>query len=469
LIAKSHGRFAEAAQRSGLDVLSELAAEASEAVERELRATNATLEAQARRFETAIDNVTQGICFFDADERLILCNRRYAEIYRIAPDRLRPGMTLADVVELRLAAGTSPMAGDAYLAFARSINSGSEPANWTTELPDGRTIQLLHRPMPDGGWVATHEDITELTASRVVLSERVSLQALIDWLPDYLWVKDTESRFLVANKALAADHGRQEASEMIGLNDFDLHAPELARQFRACEQDLMRSGQPMVDKEEFIVDASGQSKWLSSTKVPLKNAQNEIVGLVGIAHDITQRKLADDLRSGQAHLLEMIAMSAPLEDVLERLVRLIESQLGDIFGSVLLLDADGNHLRHGAAPSLAKEYTDAIDGIRIGPKAGSCGTAAYRRDSVIVTDIMSDPLWEDYRELVRPFGYRSCWSTPILSHTGAVLGVFAMYSKTVRHPSKTETELFDFSTRIAGIAIERKLARLMHGGELSTA
>ena len=110
-----------------------------------------------------------------------------------------------------------------------------------------------------------------------------------------------------------------------------------------------------------------------------------------------------------------------------------------IFGSVLLLDEDGQHLRHGAAPSLAEAYTKAIDGVRIGPKVGSCGTAVYRREPVIVTDIMSDPLWEDYRELVAPYGYRSCWSTPILSHQGTVLGVFAMYSMSVREPTAIET------------------------------
>ncbi|TIU20626.1 MAG: EAL domain-containing protein, partial [Mesorhizobium sp.] len=103
-------------------------------------------------------------------------------------------------------------------------------------------------------------------------------------------------------------------------------------------------------------------------------------------------------------------------------------------------------------------YTSAIDGVATGPKVGSCGTAAHRREPVIVADIMQDPLWEDYRELAAGHGYRSCWSTPILSHQGAVLGVFAMYSMTVREPTDAETRLIDFTTRIAGIAIERKLA-----------
>ena len=458
MVTKSSRQATEAPESASLAVLAKLATASYETLEHELRATIATLEAQALRFETVSDNISQGICFFGADERLILSNRRYAEIYRIAHGRLKSGLTLSEIVERRVAAGTSAMAADAYLALARSVNSGIASKIWTAKLADGRTIQICHQPMPDGSWVATHEDITELAANRRIADERISLQTLIDWVPDYLWVKDRESRFVVVNSALAADCGRDKTSDMIGLTDFDLHAPELAQKFRLIEQNVLNSGQPMVDEEEFVVDASGAGKWLSSTKVPLRNAQNEIFGLVGIAHDITARKQADVLRNGQAHILEMIAMSAPLEDVLDRLMRLVESQLTGIFGSVLLLDKDGSHLRHGAAPGLAKDYTNAIDGIAIGPKVGSCGTAVYRREPVIVADIMQDPLWEDYRELVAAFGYRSCWSTPILSHQGTVLGVFAMYSMTVREPVEAETRLIDFTTRIAGIAIERKLA-----------
>ena len=455
---KSSRKAAEAPESANLAALAKLTIASYETLERDLRARIATLEGQALRFETAIDNVSQGICFFDADERLILCNRCYAEIYNIAPEQLRPGLTLREIVERRVAAGTSAADADAYLALARSVNSGIAPKVWTANLSDGRTIQVCHQPMPDGSWVATHEDITALVATRQIVDERISLQTLIDWVPDYLWVKDTESRFVVANRAVAVDSGREKTSDIFGLTDFDLHAPELAKKFLAVERDVLSSGQPMIDREEYVVDVSGAGKWLSSTKVPLRNAQNEIIGLVGIAHDITARRQADILREGQAHILEMIAMSALLEDVLDRLMRLVESQLTGIFGSVLLLDKDGSHLRHGGAPSLAKDYTTAIDGIAVGPKVGSCGTAVYRREPVIVADIMQDPLWEDYRQVVAPFGYRSCWSTPILSHQGAVLGVFAMYSMTVREPTEAETRLIDFTTRIAGIAIERKLA-----------
>jgi len=458
LVTKSSARAAEAPESASLAALAKLATASYQSLEHEFGAKIAELEGQALRLTTLIDSISQGICFFDADERLILSNRRYAEIYRIAPEQMGPGLTLGEIVERRVAAGTSAMSTDDYLALARTVNSGTASRTWTASLADGRTIQVCHQPMSDGGWVSTHEDITELATKRQIVDERISLQTLIDWVPDYLWVKDTQSRFVVVNSALAADSGRDKTSDMIGLTDFDLHAPELAQKFRLIEQEVLNSGQPMIDEEEFVVDASGAGKWLSSTKVPLRNTANAIFGLVGIAHDITARKQADVLRNGQAEILEMIAMSAPLEDVLDSLMRLVESQLSGIFGSVLLLDKDGIHLRHGAAPSLARDYTVLIDGIAIGPKVGSCGTAVYRREPVIVADILQDPLWEVYRELVAPYDYRSCWSTPILSHQGAVLGVFAMYSMTVREPAEAETRLIDFTTRIAGIAIERKLA-----------
>jgi diguanylate cyclase (GGDEF)-like protein/PAS domain S-box-containing protein len=458
LVAKSAKNPTEVSDSAAIAALAKLARTSHAGPSSDLEAKLQDLTAQARRFATVIDNISQGICLFDVEERLILSNRRYSEIYRLSPDRLVPGITLRDIVVQRTAAGTSAMSVDEYLALARSVNSGAVSQSWTADLADGRTVQVYHHPMPDGGWVSTHEDITELIATRHMVDERISLQTLIDWVPDYLWVKDTESRFIVANRALAADSGRENTRDMIGLTDFDLHAPELAGKFRSDELNVLKTGQPIIDEEEFVVDPSGAGKWLSSTKVPLRNERNEVLGLVGIAHDITGRKREDVLRTGQAQILEMIATGAPLDDVLDSLMRLMESQLTGILGSVLLLDKEGRHLRHGAAPSLAKGYIRAIDGVAIGPKVGSCGTAVFRREPVVVADTMRDPLWEDYRDLVTEYGYRSCWSTPIVSHQGAVLGVFAMYSMTVREPAEAETRLIDFTTRIAGIAIERKKA-----------
>ena len=458
--AKPIRRAQGALDESSMAALARAATESHEIVARDHQAAMAQLQAQAQalRYQAAIDAIAQGVCFFDGEDRLILSNRRFAEIFRLAPEQIRPGATLREIVELRIAAGTWATAADDYLSFCVSNHSDKEAIVWMTELRDGRLIQMRRQPMPGGGCVVTYEDVTELKAARAAANERLSLQALIDRLPDNLWVKDVNSRFVISNQVTAARMGFAGPADLMGKTDLELLAPEIAQKFFADEQKIVQSGRPMIDMEECVFGASGGKTWILTTKVPLRNDRNEIIGVAGISRDITERKLADALRDGQAQILEMIAMGAPLEDVLDRLVRLIESQLTGIFASILLVDRDGARLRHGAAPSLPEAYVKAVDGVRIGPKAGSCGTAAYRREPVMVADVMTDPLWADFKGLAAAHGLRSCWSTPILSNRGEVRGVFAMYSKEVREPSPVEMRLVDVTTRMAGIAIERKLA-----------
>ena len=205
-----------------------------------------------------------------------------------------------------------------------------------------------------------------------------------------------------------------------------------------------------------IVLPDGGIKHLHSISHPVMDESGQIIEIVGTLMDVTERKRAEALRDGESRILEMIARDAPLEEILERLVRVVEAQFAGMLCSVLLLDSDG-HVRHGAAPSLSKSYVDAIDGLPIGPQAGSCGTAMYRKEPVVVTDILQDPRWEQYRSVAESYGLRSCWSTPILAHSGRVLGSFAMYYREPRTPSPTETRALEMATHLAGIAIERKL------------
>jgi len=172
-----------------------------------------------------------------------------------------------------------------------------------------------------------------------------------------------------------------------------------------------------------------------------------------------EKKKQDDFRRGQNKILQRLAANAPLPEILERLVLLIEAQSPGMLCSILLLSDDGDHVRHGAAPSLPKAYVEAIDGAAIGPKVGSCGTAMYRGEPVVVTDISVDPLWEGFRELALANGLRACWSTPILSGRGKVLGSFAMYYQEPRTPTGDEADLTEVATRIAGLAIEHHAAK----------
>ena len=236
-----------------------------------------------------------------------------------------------------------------------------------------------------------------------------------------------------------------------------MHPEDRAKVERAKDRAINEKSD--YDVEHRIILPDGTVKYTHTVGHPVLNASGDVVQFVFTIMDITERKHAESLRDGESHILEMIARDAPLEEILEKLVRVLEAQFAGLLCSVLLLDEDGRHARHGAAPSLPKSYDEAIDGLCIGPKAGSCGTAMYRKEPVVVTDILQDPLWEPYRALAEPYGLRACWSTPILTHSGKVLGSFAMYYREPRSPNPSETSALELATHLAGIAIERKLAR----------
>lgn len=168
-----------------------------------------------------------------------------------------------------------------------------------------------------------------------------------------------------------------------------------------------------------------------------------------------KRSLPSALSQLYRSILKMISTQTSLAEILQSLCGLIEAECPELLCSVLLLDSDGVTLRQGAAPSLPVEFSRCADGIKIGPQAGSCGTAAYRCEPVIVSDIASDPLWQEACHLALSHGLRACWSTPIMSRTGKVLGTFAVYYREPRQPDSGHLHMIECATHLAGIAIER--------------
>jgi len=161
---------------------------------------------------------------------------------------------------------------------------------------------------------------------------------------------------------------------------------------------------------------------------------------------------------GQKKALELAVHGAPLSAVLDVLVRTVETQSSsDIICSILLLDHEAKRLRHGAAPNLPGEYNAAIDGIEIGPAVGSCGTAAYTARPVVVSDIETDPLWTDFKALAVKHQLRACWSMPIFSSEGVVLGTFALYHHVVATPTERDREIVELLAHTAGVVVERDL------------
>ena len=418
-------------------------------------------------------------------------------------------------------------------------------------------------------------------SDEVLSQEQCLLRTLMDNIPDNIYFKDNSSRFIRINQALTSYFGLSDPSEAIGKTDFDFYTEEHNRPAYEDEQQILRSGQPIVGKEEKETWLDGRVRWVSTTKMPFRKdgkifgtfgvarditklklaeqalreseqrfrtfvdhatdafflqddrgvildvnrqacaglgySREELVGkdprefdpdatpalleeldrqlnakemvafelrhrrkdgsifpvevrgrafweggrrfLVSLARDISERKYDEALLNGQKRILEMIIQGEPLRDVLTTLCRTIEELAhGEMLASILLLDAEGVHLRHGAAPSLPDSYNRAVDGIAIGPSVGSCGTAAYRCEPVYVSDIANDPLWAPFAELALSHGLRACWSSPILSSTAEALGTFAMYYRQPRQPTPRDLRAVDIVTRTVAIAIEQSRA-----------
>ena len=219
-----------------------------------------------------------------------------------------------------------------------------------------------------------------------------------------------------------------------------------------------RAGEEAGDAEFRVIHARGEVRMLVARAVLERDAVGSPVRLVGSVQDITSRKRAEQLLAIQNRLLEGVAAGRPLEESLGDLAHAIEDLAPGMLASVLLLDDDGVHLRHAAAPSLPEEFIRAVDGRPVGARAGSFGTAAWRREPVIVEDIAEDDLWADYRNVALACGLRACWSTPILGHDGRVLGTFALYYRSLARPTEHHLHLISLATHVAAVAIARHRA-----------
>lgn len=203
---------------------------------------------------------------------------------------------------------------------------------------------------------------------------------------------------------------------------------------------------------------NGDLFWERAVISPVLNSQDQITHYIAVKEDITRRKRTEALLSGERQVLELMAAGEDLHTVLAAIANNVESISDGALCSVLLLDVNGLNLRHAAAPSLPAEYSQAIDGVEIGPQVGSCGTAAFLRETVIVHEIASDILWSNFRDLALKFDLKSCWSKPIFASDGSVLGTFATYRRKPSSPTSEELDVVERAANQAGIAIERNRA-----------
>ena len=303
---------------------------------------------------------------------------------------------------------------------------------------------------------AIYRDITERKRAEDRLREsEARFQAMADKAPVMIWTTGTDGLCNYFSKPWLDFTGRTLEQE-VGLGWLEGVHPD---DVQACHDGFFPAYQARkpFGMEYRLRRVDGEYRWVIESGVPRYTASGEFAGYIGSNIDITDRKHAESLLTGEKRVLEKFARGDSLADILDTLCRFVEEEVSGAMASILLLE--DNRLRHGGAPSLPKAYMDAIDGIVIGESAGSCGTAAYRGEQIIVEDIAIHPLWANYREPASSHGLRACWSTPVFSSSHKVIATFAMYYREPKRPNARDQEIVERISHLAGVAIERKLAQ----------
>lgn len=341
---------------------------------------------------------------------------------------------------------------------ARTIRGEDHSFEYRMLAADGREVWLadfVTVVMDQGKPVTLRGVMVDITRRKSLEQEQARafslLQTTIESSEDGLLVVDRNGKICVHNQRFV-ELWRLPAALMQSQDDQKLLKFAL-RQLNEPDEFLTRVKYLYAhpEQESFDVLHFNDGRIFERYSRP-QRLDLEIIGRVWSFRDVTERRSNERLMQGQSKILENIASGVPLAQTLIELCLTAETASPGMICSVLLLSEDSQHLHHGAAPSLPESYCQAIDGIAIGPAAGSCGTAVYREATVIVEDLTTDPLWADIKAAV-PLGLRACWSTPIFAADRTVLGTLAFYYPSPKRPTARERRIIEMATHTAAIAI----------------
>jgi PAS domain S-box-containing protein len=300
----------------------------------------------------------------------------------------------------------------------------------------------------------SHELAVAMT--RDLRQSEMRLQSFIEHAAAAVAMFDTQMRYIAFSRRWLADYGLDHS--ILGRSHYDVF-PELPQRWKDVHVRCLGGGIERCEADAFD-RADGSRQWLRWDVRPWRAADGAIGGLMMFTEDITADLEAARVRETTAVVMDALTLGKPLTEVLALITNLAETLESDLRASVLLL-RDGC-LYACAGPSLPPEFHALIQGVPIGPAVGSCGTAAFRRETVIVTDTHTDPKWAAWVDLARRFELRACWSLPIFGGTDGpasgprrVLGTLAMYYRTVRTPSARQLHLAKELAHLAAVAIER--------------
>lgn len=265
-------------------------------------------------------------------------------------------------------------------------------------------------------------------------------------------IEHKTGKFLEVNQSLlnSLNYSKE---EFLSLSFYDITPNEYEEQEKQQIKDLESTGKFGPNEKEYI-KKDGTRYPIIISGFSFTDSNNKKV-VWGIIEDITEKKQYEIIYNDNKNLLEYIAIENSLQKVLDKIVNLVEKRNPEITCSILLLDETKQHLLTGSAPSLPKFYNDAINGLKIGEKIGSCASAAYKKERVIVENINTHENWQDYLDLTQKANLHACWSQPIISSQNEVLGTFAIYNNVVKAPNTFMLNLIETYANVAAKAIEK--------------
>lgn len=411
-----------------------------------------------------IENIRDAIVSTDLDFNIITWNSMAEEIYGFRKEQVM-GKPIRSIVHHE------------YIAVSREdvLIELYEKDNWEGEAffdrNDGKRVYLLlslsfvkNDKGERIGLVGIHRDITQRHETEMAL--RISeerYRSVVDALTEGIILQDREGKIITCNKS----------AEMIlgpchDLDDSPFKTPEWLRikedgsKFGVQEDPVtitLQTGKPLQAVIMGLQRPGNTFYWLSLNTEPIYYSAQRLRpdAVVTSFFDITQRKHQEQWLSLEKDVLEINARpSSSLKDTVDFYLKGIEKMFPDMICSILMLKEDRKRIQHLSAPSLPVAFSNAINGLLIGPNAGSCGTAMYLKQKIITVDINTDPLWVDYKALAAQHDLQSCWSFPIINAQNEVLATIAAYHKYPKIPSEKEVNIMDVTSNLLRIIIENK-------------
>lgn len=313
------------------------------------------------------------------------------------------------------------------------------------------SLSVCHSDSDDGPLLTVLiKDISEQQSQYASLQQ---LSMVVDQTDKAILITDAQWRVTYVNNGFSKMLGYT-PEQILGRTPISVMAPYSDPKAVDRLHERLHQGS-VFQQDRLCYCADGQRIWCDFTINPVFDQQGQLINVVTVLTDITHTKMHEVL---QNHMLTAMVSEEPLESLMEIACKEVERIAPEVTASILRVSSDG--LLHPlAGPSLPASYCQALEGVPIGPCVGSCGTAAYRGEPVLVSDIASDPLWAEFKALALPIGLRSCWSTPIKDSQGRVLGTFAFYYREPRGPSAFHQRLIEVIVHLCALALEREESR----------